>query len=353
MWSAPSAYNAHLSGAADIRRRFLATVLFATMFWGLGIVAATVLGLVPLDGFQGINNLGFLALNIVLIVALRRLPQRINAIAWIYLAACYYLIVCALYQVPQDQLRMLLFFPALGAVFLLLGSHAGWGAVLVSVAAFCLALASGRLDVSALAASTFVLTLCLTALFFHAFRKQALQALETISEKNAALAAAARLDPLTGLLNLRAFREAMASMASAAAATPYAVAFLDVDHFKSVNDRFGHAGGDAVLAAVAEALSAEVRAQDSVARIGGEEFAVLMPGVDAEAAARLGEELRSAVERTRVAINGESLRVTVSIGLAISADDTHSVDALLRRADAAMYLAKGEGRNRVATAARS
>lgn len=353
MWSTPPAHDAHVSGAADIRRRFLTTVLYATTFWGLGILAATGLGFLPFEGLQAVNNTGYFVLNIVLLLVLRRFPDRASAVAQIYLGACYYLILCALFQVPQDQLRMLLFFPALGAVFLLLGSHAGWAAVLFSVAAFCAALATGYLEVSVLATSTFILTLGITALFFHAFRKQALQALEMISEKNAALAAAARLDPLTGLLNLRAFRELMAAMASAPAATPYAVAFLDVDHFKSVNDRFGHAGGDAVLAAVGHALSDEARPQDSVARIGGEEFAVLMPGVDAEAAAALGEDLRRAVERTRVEVDGEELCVTVSVGLAISADDTPSVDALLRCADAAMYLAKGEGRNRVATAARS
>ncbi|MEW6254526.1 MAG: GGDEF domain-containing protein [Pseudomonadota bacterium] len=338
------------SGSAEIRRRFLTTVMLATTVWGIGIVLATAMGLLPFERLQAANNFGFSLLNIALLLGLRRFPGRATAFAAIYLTASYYLVVCALFQVPQDQLRMLLFFPALGAVFLLLGSAAGWFAMSVSVIAFGLAFRTGYVDVTPLAASTFVLTLGLTALFFHAFRTQAMRALDIISGQNAALDAAARRDPLTGLLNLRAFREITAGMARERAVTSYAVAFIDVDHFKSVNDRFGHAGGDAVLGSVAQALRLAVRPQDSIARIGGEEFAVLMPGVDATTALGLCERLRTAVEGTRVTVSAAQLSVTVSIGLAVSNDAAHSADALLLHADAAMYRAKNEGRNRVATA---
>lgn len=349
MTAAPHPRVAHFSAAADMRRRFLTIVLAATLGWNVLIVAATLAGLLPFEGLQAANNFAFLVVNAVLFASILRWPRRVAEVASAYLLGGYYLIICALFQVPQDQLRMLLFFPALGAVFLMVGSGAGWFAVLVSFAAFSLAFATGYLDITTLAFSTFFLTLTMTALFFHAFRAQALRALETISAQNAALDAAARLDPLTGLLNLRAFREAM-DVASAGA-TSYAVAFLDVDHFKSINDRHGHAGGDAVLAAVADALRATVRPNDVLARIGGEEFAVLMPGVEAETAGELGEVLRGTVERTRVRVADEDLAVTVSIGIALSAGDPASVDSLLRRADAAMYLAKGDGRNRVTTAA--
>lgn len=338
------------SGSADLRRRFLTTALFATGAWGLGISLAMLFGLQSFERLQAANNFGYFVLNVLLLVGLRRYPDHATAFSSLYLAASYYLVICALFQVPQDQLRMLLFFPALGAVFLMLGSVAGWCAVAISVVAFSTALWTGHVAVTPLATSTFILTLFLTAVFFNAFRSQALRALEIISGQNAALDAAARRDPLTGLLNLRAFREIMADASRERAVGSYAVAFIDVDHFKAVNDRFGHAGGDAVLALVADALRAAVRPQDFIARIGGEEFAVLMPGVDAAKAAALCEGLRAAVERAQVTVGDTQMSVTVSIGLAVSGDASQSVDALLLHADAAMYFAKNEGRNRVATA---
>lgn len=347
---APRIPAERFSGSADLRRRFLTTALLATGVWGLGISLAMLLGLLSFEALQAANNFGYFILNILLLLGLRRYPEHARVFFSLYLMASYYLIICALFVVPQDQLRMLLFFPALGAVFLMLGSVAGWFSVALSVAAFATALWTGHLAVSALAASTFVLTLVLTAVFFNAFRSEALRALEIISGQNTALDAAARRDPLTGLLNLRAFREIMADASRERAVASYAVAFIDVDHFKSVNDRFGHAGGDAVLASVADALRAAVRPHDFIARIGGEEFAVLMPGVDAIKAGALCEGLRGAVERARVTVGDTQLSVTVSIGLAVSGDASQSVDALLLHADAAMYFAKNEGRNRVATA---
>jgi diguanylate cyclase (GGDEF)-like protein len=126
-----------------------------------------------------------------------------------------------------------------------------------------------------------------------------------------------------------------------------AVLMLDIDHFKSVNDRFGHAVGDAVLRAVAGRCRAVLKAGDLPARLGGEEFAVLLTGVGRDEAAAAAERLRAAVAASPVQVEDDSVEVRISIGGTVLRPGDTTVDALLQRADAALYRAKRTGRNRV------
>ena len=127
------------------------------------------------------------------------------------------------------------------------------------------------------------------------------------------------------------------------------VAFVDVDHFKSVNDRHGHATGDSVLRAVAQAIRSALRAADVVGRYGGEEFVVVLPETSIDDAATISEKLRSAVERVIVRSgDGSPVSVTISVGITGGRGRTLRADVLLRGADAAMYAAKALGRNQVA-----
>ena len=158
----------------------------------------------------------------------------------------------------------------------------------------------------------------------------------------------AMTDELTRLPNRRAFF-ALAGEALAAArgaGTPIALVAFDVDHFKRVNDSFGHEAGDRVLQRVANAARGALRPGDTVGRTGGEEFLALLPGAREEAAVEVAERLRNAVAALDVADLGRGLRVSVSLGAAARQDDEASIDALARRADEALYRAKQGGRNR-------
>lgn len=160
-------------------------------------------------------------------------------------------------------------------------------------------------------------------------------------------------DPLTGLHNRYFGLRLLADIAAAAAARPagpgFAVMMVDLDRFKTVNDRWGHAAGDAVLAEVAQRLSVNLRAGDLVARVGGEEFLVALPATDLPDARRVAERLREAVrERAFTLPSGEVLRVTASIGLALAEGGAaEAVEAVVERADRALMTAKTAGRNRV------
>jgi len=166
---------------------------------------------------------------------------------------------------------------------------------------------------------------------------------------------AAVTDPLTGLHNRRYALDALERMLGAALrdGTTCAVMVLDLDHFKSVNDRFGHAAGDEVLAAVAGRLRAALRPDALLARIGGEEFLVALPGCDRATAMATAERLRDRVGRDRFPTphSAEPLHVTLSVGLAIGPGTETRAEELIRAADLALLTAKTTGRNNVTCAA--
>jgi len=159
---------------------------------------------------------------------------------------------------------------------------------------------------------------------------------------------AAATDPLTGLLNRRALFEGAELILAQLKRRkrPISVLMCDLDHFKRVNDRFGHATGDAALRQFADTVIACLRASDLVARMGGEEFAALLPGTGGADAEMVAERLRAAFEDAGRDIAGHLVGATVSIGVASGSADA-DIEALLTSADAALYRAKAEGRNRV------
>jgi diguanylate cyclase (GGDEF)-like protein len=160
----------------------------------------------------------------------------------------------------------------------------------------------------------------------------------------------ATTDFLTGLANRRSFMarlEAELARLKRFDIERAAILMLDLDHFKRVNDSHGHAAGDAVLKHFAALLRAELRKIDTGGRLGGEEFAILLIGADLAAAELSAERLRRRIAATPLDFAGQSIAVTVSIGIATLAPGDASADAALRRADAALYAAKQAGRNRV------
>jgi diguanylate cyclase (GGDEF)-like protein len=159
----------------------------------------------------------------------------------------------------------------------------------------------------------------------------------------------AQTDPLTGVLNRRSLVERLeaACLRARARGLPIALLFIDVDHFKQINDTRGHQAGDACLRAIIDPIHAELRQSDVIGRYGGEEFVVILSSADLSAAGPIAERIRNRVSEVRVEGFGEPIRVTCSIGVATS--DSLGVwgEHLIARADAAVYDAKRSGRNRV------
>lgn len=176
-----------------------------------------------------------------------------------------------------------------------------------------------------------------------------------LREVSAELDRLARTDALTGIANRRSFFEMLGAefRRSRRYARQLSVLMLDLDHFKVVNDQYGHPFGDHVLRRLAEVVSESIRESDLVGRYGGEEFAVALPEAGAEQAMRAAEKLRLAIEATEFRADGvppdgePPVRITISLGVAsLSPDDDEDEFELIRRADQALYEAKRTGRNR-------
>lgn len=172
-----------------------------------------------------------------------------------------------------------------------------------------------------------------------------------VTRMQAELSRQAFSDALTGLPNRRAFTARFDELLARARrqGEPLSLLVFDLDHFKQVNDRHGHAAGDAVLRHVATVVGAASRGEDIFARIGGEEFACLLPGLDGAAAAAVAERLRAQLAEVPALIGGQALNVTLSGGLATFPRDGDNWDRLFSEADARLYEAKQAGRNRVAS----
>ncbi|WP_424969535.1 diguanylate cyclase [Dinoroseobacter sp. S76] len=161
------------------------------------------------------------------------------------------------------------------------------------------------------------------------------------------------IDPLTGLYNRRFALGQLATIAREAEGSTrsFAVLLLDFDHFKQINDKFGHAAGDKVLTDTAKILQARLRSLDVIARIGGEEFLMVLPDTDLDEAQRVAERLRASIDQAQITLPDgiTQVPVTISIGLAIGGHRTPdaSVSELLETADRALYAAKSDGRNQV------
>ena len=163
-----------------------------------------------------------------------------------------------------------------------------------------------------------------------------------------------RIDPLTELSNRRDFDEKAHRELERTKRfnTPLSVVMLDIDHFKRVNDTYGHDAGDAVLKKLSVILREGVRGIDVTARIGGEEFAILMPGTTQQMATETAQRLRHTVSKTEIGLaDGRSIVVTVSMGVSSFGPDDATMNEMMHRADRALYAAKQSGRNRVLQAA--
>jgi diguanylate cyclase (GGDEF)-like protein len=184
-------------------------------------------------------------------------------------------------------------------------------------------------------------------MFFLAFGF-VLSSVEQASEQNRRFALE---DALTELPNRRAIFDALHRQAAQAvrAGQPFSLLIMDIDHFKNVNDQYGHQAGDVVLQHVAEVIRGRLRAQDIAGRLGGEEFVAVLPNTGPEGALRIAEELRLTLAGSPAIVDGREILVTTSIGVfgarRLVAADTP--DAMMSTADQALYRAKRSGRNRV------
>ena len=326
----------------------------------LMLTAAALTGLFILGLVSQINLIGwahgrmmitFVTATLVLWLLLRGSPQRFKRIGWTYEVLSLCESASALVYVPVDELRVLWFYTNIPCVFILLGQRPGWVVTVLTMVGFIMGNSYLESPYSPSAMATGVLAMVYLGVSFHAYVDRSMSYFKRMRDYNNQLHDLASHDPLTRVFNAGAYYRACDQQihASQRASQPFAVLFIDLDHFKSINDTYGHAVGDDVLRTVAQTLQTTVRRSDIVGRIGGEEFSVFLPNTELHGAQQLAETLRLAIESIHIEVNGVRLKVTASIGVAAKRFEQETMQAIQQHADQAMYEAKRGGRNRVST----
>lgn len=336
----------------EFRYKFL-IVLMLTGFLLTGLVIVGTLSQInPIGWAHGQMMIIFVSTTVLLWLILRGKPQRFKSIAWTYEVLSLMESTSALMHVPADELRILWFYTNIPCVFILLGQRAGWVITVSTMFGFLFGNTYLDRTYSPNAVATGFLALLYFGVAFHAYVDRSLSYFKRMRDYNMQLKDMADHDPLTQVFNAGAYYRSCDQLihASQRSHQPFAVLFIDLDHFKSINDTYGHAVGDDVLRAVAKTIHDAIRRSDVLGRIGGEEFSVFLPNTDLTGAQNLAETLRLAVERAVIQTNGVRVRITTSIGVATrNFAQLESIQTIQQHADVAMYEAKRAGRNRVST----
>lgn len=342
----------------DLAFRFglLNSVMLVSVVSCLFFVGMELAGFNTLGTTQTFVTVLDAAVSLACLLYLRGRKAAYPAVAGLMLMASYLTFTSALVLVTQDEFRLVWYYILAVCAYLLLGLRSGIAFTLLSIVTVVLAKAFFGVSISDNALVTFVVSLSVTSGITWGYTRLAESYFKRMLENFAQLRELADRDPLTALWNARVFYATTQQLIQLAhrQQTPYATLFIDLDHFKSVNDTHGHEIGDQVLRRSAQTILAHLRSSDVVGRVGGEEFVAFLPSTDEAGALQLAEKLRAALAaQIHPLPNNQTLTVTASIGVAPSkisapANPPTSIAEIQRRADVAMYHAKQSGRNRVA-----
>ena len=315
------------------------------------LVWSSATGANPINATHWRSMVIFTVSTTVMWLVLRNHPERFKPVAWMYELVCLAEYTSSLIYVSEDELRLLWFFTNVPGVFILLGRRSGWVITIGTMMGLAVGNAYLERPYSPNAMATSLFALGYLGVFFQTYVDRTFSYFSRMRDYNAKLQDMASHDPLTQVMNARAYYQACDRAISQAqrSKSPFSVLFVDLDHFKAVNDTHGHAAGDEVLRVVARTLQASLRRSDLIGRIGGEEFSVFLPDTPLQAALPLAETLRQAVERSQPLVGEVPLRVTASVGVACQTLSLNTMKAIQQNADEAMYQAKKAGRNRVST----
>lgn len=322
----------------------LVLVAFFTALFG----ALSDLGINDIGPIHSKVNYIYSLLTITLIFFLRSSKKNYTAAANLLLAISLLSFTSALVFVPQDEFRMIWFFFLVFVAYMLNGTASGLFFTAASIAIILITHAIIDLHLSQVAVNSAVLGLVIGSFLSLTYTQKIAGYEERLKEKNADLQVLASTDDLTGIMNKRIFTEVSKRYFKTAQRDGDMLTLLlfDLDLFKDVNDTYGHQVGDKLLIRFVEILESFLRQSDILARVGGEEFALLLFNTDVEGAFALAEKIREEVKRIPFRFEGHTIAITTSIGATQINESDISFDAIFARADKALYQAKAEGRNK-------
>ncbi len=305
----------------------------------------------------GINDIGpihskvdyvYSFLSLMLVLFLRRSKNNYKTTANLLLVFSLITFTSALIFVPQDEFRMIWFYLLVFVAYMLNGTSSGILFTIASIAVILTVNMFLELHLSQTAIMSSVLGLIIGSLLSRIYTNKITDYENSLQEKNAALGILASTDDLTGIMNRRIFKKVSERYFETVQRdnSDLTLLLLDLDHFKKVNDTYGHQVGDQLLIRFVEVIGPILRKSDILARVGGEEFAILLFKTDAEGAFTLAEKIRKEVESMTINCQGQDIYITTSIGIAQNKESDKAFNEIYSRSDKALYKAKEQGRNR-------
>lgn len=324
-------------------------MLLATAVTCILAVIAAFGGLWVLPEFHIWLTAAFGLFSLTLNTLIARWPELTSKVIPPYIIGLALILVSGDILVVEDEMRFAWHFPALGAAFVIGGITGG---LFILVAAI-LSLSAATFSLFAMSLAGFVTyctTLALMSFLVVLIELRFVSTLRQLQQSQMVLSNLANTDPLTGLNNRLAFDRHLEALSDRGAA--FCIILCDLDHFKCINDTYGHAAGDDVLKAIAAILTGSARPNDMVARLGGEEFCMLLADAGLEEALHRTEIIRREIQQNPIASGGESIRCTASFGIThVKGPADSDPSQMLMAADRALYEAKAGGRNRLQIAA--
>ena len=321
------------------------------------IIVAFFSALFGLLSDLGINDIGpihskvdyiYSFLTIMLILFLRFSKKNYSLTAHSLLIISLMTFTSALVFVPQDEFRMIWFYLLVFVAYIISGKMSGLLCTLASITIILSVNFFIDLQLSQVAINSGILGLIIGSLLSYIYTNKITNYENSLKQKNSSLSVLASTDYLTGIMNKRMFNEISEHYFKTAQKNELTLTLLllDLDHFKKVNDTYGHQAGDQLLKRFVEIVERILNKSDIFSRIGGEEFAILLSQVNSNDAYILAERIRNEIENDFITYEGQDIRVTISIGISDMRETDTVFENIFSRADMALYRAKHEGRNK-------
>lgn len=287
--------------------------------------------------------------SIVLLIWLRRNKQNFKKVSEFLIIVSLISFTSALIFMVEDQFRIIWFYIAVFLAYTVIGNRAGVITTLVSILIVILCFMLLDLELSRVTLQGALIGLVISSVLASVHVRKIAEFETMLLNKNRELEVLATIDSLTGVMNKRMFNEMAAKYLEAADRTekPLSFLYLDLDFFKKVNDQHGHQVGDIMLIKFTDVVGKCLRKSDLLGRIGGEEFAVVLFETTIEDAAAVAEKIRRRVQESSYQYENNMVEVTTSIGVSHFESGKDTLESIQKRADKALYQAKGLGRNRV------
>ena len=329
--------------------KMLNTMVLVTAFLSILISLLAFVGLHDIGSKQAIINFAYGVMMIGFVFVLRISKQHFKKIAYFLLSMTFLLFTFILVFLPSNEARTIWFFLLIAFAYIVTDSKGGLIYTALSVGIIIVLHAVSDLHLSQIAINASIFALLASSAMFWSHAKIITQYQTNLKQKNNSLSLLASTDYLTGIMNKRMFSELSKRYFKTAQRDGFKLTLfvLDLDHFKNINDTYGHQAGDKLLKYFVQTVENTLRASDIFARIGGEEFAILVSKMHKDDALIFAEKIRNTIEGLMIEYEGHYLSVTTSIGISQSHKTDNEFDDILFRADMALYKAKEDGRNRI------